>query len=247
MKNTQTLPILVLIFSLFACNSQEVREENFENGNPKLKFQVVENDEGNFIKNGYYKEWYQSGQLRINATYLNGQPNDSWVENFENGNKMEEGKYVNGKKEGLWTIWHENGQMSKKTNYTNGMVDGKENVWYSNGQISEENHYLKGKKHGICTKWLEDGSKIKEETYDYGKNISLVGKWKNNQGFILTYYTDGLVFMTGNNGAQHQLRYTFENDVLSMNGYKHDMVKITKNEYVCISQNGVTYKALKVD
>tara|TARA_Y100000589_G_scaffold216729_1_gene204405 strand:+ start:327 stop:557 length:231 start_codon:yes stop_codon:yes gene_type:complete len=58
-----------------------------------------------FTQTKPYKEYYETGQLKV------------------------EGNLVNGKKTGIWKYYHENGQLWYETPYKNGKRDGI-TIWY---------------------------------------------------------------------------------------------------------------------
>ena len=102
-------------------------------------------------REGTWKQWYESGQLKAEENYVNGVlqgnarhfypdgSNESFLHigsqqnsvfYYRNGNKESEGRILTGYLyEGPWKGWQENGQMAYEGSYVNGQRDGIWN-WY---------------------------------------------------------------------------------------------------------------------
>ncbi|PCR97181.1 hypothetical protein CP336_08715 [Pseudomonas fluorescens] len=78
-------------------------------------------------KQGDFKRWYESGQLK------------------------EHQKYQDDKLQGSSATWHENGEMASSAGYVDGKEHGPIHFWRDNGSLSYECQYLMGKKLEKCT------------------------------------------------------------------------------------------------
>ncbi len=76
------------------------------------------NDE--FVKHGVLREWYPSGQKKLEANYNHGVRNGPWSEWFPTGQKQLEGNYLQGKKHGRWLRWHPDGRKAGEATFENG-------------------------------------------------------------------------------------------------------------------------------
>jgi antitoxin component YwqK of YwqJK toxin-antitoxin module len=66
------------------------------------------------IKNGVWKYFYESGQLKTEITYLDGKPN--FIKTFfDNGLIKYSGQFLNGCKVGLWNYYPESAEIVKLT------------------------------------------------------------------------------------------------------------------------------------
>ena len=74
----KTIYLIITVFLFFSCNSLEIREEKFNNGNPKIKYEVSELEDGSFQKNGFYKEWFEKGQIKITGNYNKNLKDGEW-------------------------------------------------------------------------------------------------------------------------------------------------------------------------
>lgn len=123
---------------------------------PKSEFKQFERNYHKDILNGLYKEWYSNGQLKVEATYKDGQLDGTFKKFYSNGNKRVEGRYAENTRVGVYKEFYKNGKL--KLNYTYSPI---------------------GKFEGKQTRYRMNGFPLSEYTYYEGK---LVGKrfWKNN-------------------------------------------------------------------
>jgi len=75
----------------------------------------------NGLKEGFWRELYENGQLKQEGNYIDGKKKGFFRQWHENGQLQWEGNYVNEKWEGLWRNWNENGQLNTQVNYVNGV------------------------------------------------------------------------------------------------------------------------------
>jgi len=205
-KNVFQIILLITLFGLTGC-SGEKRENFYSNGQIKERGIVKENSNGNFVKDGEWKYWYDNGQLYKKGQYDNGKKVGLWKEWRSDGIKDEEieylndkkhgiykewdsssqleteGSYVNDKKNGLWQEWHSNGKLRRKGEYKVGLKIGSWKEWYSDGSKEEEEFYnQKGNLNGKRTQWYSDGSKSSEENYLNGKEVKNTYIWSKHNG-----------------------------------------------------------------
>ncbi len=89
-------------------------------------------------KQGDFKRWYESGQLK------------------------EHQKYQDDKLQGSSVTWHENGEMASSADYVDGKEHGPIRFWRDNGSLSYECQYLMGKKLEKCAYISANEDKSKE-------------------------------------------------------------------------------------
>ncbi len=71
--------LFFLIVVMIGCNSRELRGEYYPNTKQLYKqVEMIEDNSGSFIKDGKYKQWYESGQIKIAGTYSNNKKNGNW-------------------------------------------------------------------------------------------------------------------------------------------------------------------------
>jgi len=95
-------------------------------------------------KQGEYKEYFSTGQLRIKEHYQNG------------------------KLEGLYERFYKNGQVEFRVTYKNGERDGEFKRWFKNGLL-EDFHFLKqGERDGLWKRFNKNGKLIRKCYYKNG-------------------------------------------------------------------------------
>lgn len=214
--------IIAISVLLISCNKREIREvKDPISGQVLEQFQVKENKEGSFLKDGFYKSWYNNGQIECNGNYSVNKKTGLWnywyssgqikseysfkedslngdfKKWYENAQLKIEGKYDFGNLIGEWTSYHDNGQVSAKEYYTNDLREGHFTTWYSNGQKESEGDFLKNEMEGTWTFWDQDGVLNKQAVYKHGKNIILVGgKWVDKDKDEWQFFEDGSYILT---------------------------------------------------
>ena len=79
---------------------------------------------GDIPRDGIYKEYYDSGKIKAEYHYQNGQLNGPAHLYFENGFLREEALYKNGKLHGINKKYYTNGLLAERATYSNGVVVG---------------------------------------------------------------------------------------------------------------------------
>ncbi len=117
-------------------------------------------------KEGNWKDFYFSGELRAEGNYRNNRRSGKWVFYYKNGNKEQEGTYLRGLPDGLWTWYYENGNLLREESYFNGREDGESIEYDINGIIVTKGSYLNGEKEG---EWMyRVGDNYEKGSYDTG-------------------------------------------------------------------------------
>ena len=61
-----------------------------------------------------YREYYDNGKKRLEATYKDSKQDGLTTFWYENGNKYSEGTYIDGRLTGKVTYWYEHGQKREE-------------------------------------------------------------------------------------------------------------------------------------
>ncbi len=83
-------------------------------------------------KYGFYRSWYENGQLEWEGQYANDKKTGTWVHWDSTGRKTEEMTYHVGFKHGLEIEWNPDGTMNKALCYRSDKLHGL-SIWYSPG------------------------------------------------------------------------------------------------------------------
>ncbi len=130
------LVFLPLFLATASCKQREKRETKFENGQTKEQFEVLENKEGSYLKDGKYISYYSNGQ------------------------KSEESSYKDDKLDGDCKRWFENGKLKAEIKLRNGMLEGEYKQYLANGELLVAN-YNKDTLEGNCTGYLNEKLTLK--------------------------------------------------------------------------------------
>ena len=136
------------------------------------------------VKDGYYKEYYKDGKIKVEATYKNGIIEGEYNTFYKTGQLETQVSYRNGgEREGEYKEWYKNGQLIVQTSYRNDEREGEEKKWYENGRMRLKRTYKKGIIYGEVTEWSENGKIIKKLVY-------------NDKGELMSYKKFGKHFLS---------------------------------------------------
>ncbi|HLB53427.1 MAG TPA: hypothetical protein VJK48_06955 [Chlamydiales bacterium] len=151
--------------------------------------------------NGYFREWFSNGQLKIEAIVIGGTaditPNakkdwlfDGLCKVFdEQGNLVATIPYIKGSIEGLSTSYYPSGQIEKEVPYHNSMEEGELLEYYQNGTIRTKQHYMRGQKNGASIGYFSNGTIAWVEEYAEGKILQ--GAYYSFEGDHIAQVRDG--------------------------------------------------------
>jgi len=190
----------------FDTNGTVIRGYVFANG--ILKYDGITDENGK--RQGIWKEFYPTGELKSEGEYLNSKQEGVWKFYFENQKVEIEGKYKNGKKEGAWYWYYPNGELLQEENWKNGKLDGHFFEYNEKGEITVNGEYLEGTEEG---EWIYmQGNAIEKGIYFDGMRTGVwTTKWRENgiliseieyehnlfNGKHVLYHADGKIRETG--------------------------------------------------
>ena len=170
----------------------------------------------NGLRQGLWKEYYPTGELRSKGKYKNskpigewnfyfpdktieitgsynskGQKIGEWIWFYQSGDTMTFANYEDGELEGRYVEYDEEGHPVTEGDYTAGYEEG---VWkYVNGTSIETGKYEGGLREGIWKTWFENGKIASEIQYS---DDLLDGKytlyWENGNIRLTGKYEHGL-------------------------------------------------------
>ena len=139
--------LLVLSISalILSCGPKtEIRETLFTNGQVKEHWQVIRDDDQNYLAHGRYVSWYENGQKLQEETWVDGKLNGQFITWYENGMKKQAGYYVDGLMQGLYREWAPDGIKIVEGLMEAGKQQGKWTYWDENGNIFKQEDYQDG-------------------------------------------------------------------------------------------------------
>lgn len=137
------------------------------------------------IKNGDYEEYYDNGQLKHKAFYINDKVDGSAKYWYKNSQLQKEYYYLKGLRNGTWKGYYESGKIQFIQPFNDkGQYHGTLVWFFENGQKSRESILKNGRNvDGVSVKtWYENGIREEELTYRDGKII--VRKNWDNEGIL---------------------------------------------------------------
>lgn len=136
-------------------------------------------------RQGPWKEFYETGELRSEGSYKNGQREGDWIFYYRDGKEEQRGSYYKGKPEGDWKWTYSNGQTWREETFIDGLEEGLAIEYNDTGKVVSKGNYISGEREG---NWMLDlGDEREEGSYVAGlKN----GMWK-------TYYPTGKLKQEG--------------------------------------------------
>ncbi|MHB8400989.1 MAG: caspase family protein, partial [Bacteroidia bacterium] len=105
------------------------------NAQNKNETKEITNTDGKL--NGVKKEYYTSGKLKSETSWVDNQMNGMRKEYYENGNLKQETPWVGNQINGVQKTYYESGQLHKVTPYTDNVVSGVVKTYDENGILRE--------------------------------------------------------------------------------------------------------------
>ncbi len=194
----------------------------FENG--WMRYEGITDENG--LRQGLWKEYYPTGELRSKGKYKNSKPIGNWQFFFPDQTIEITGEYTNkGEKDGEWFWFYPTGDTMIVAHYEEGDLDGYYVEYDELGVPIVKGNYVAGYEEGH---WLyRNGTAEERGTYDGGKKEGL---WRTSydqdhvateihynqdvrDGKYTAYWENGAIKTLGryDNGLQNGL-WTYYND-----------------------------------
>jgi len=144
------------------------------------------------VKQGFWKEFYSTGELRAEGEYLNGARYKDWKFYHINGELEQKGSYrEGGLEQGTWKWYYDNKQLRRVEQYRKGKEDGDVVEYDRNGKEILVGSYYEGLEDGD---WMVEMGEYKEEG-KYTEGLKQ-GEWKhyyltNDEVSFEGTYTEG--------------------------------------------------------
>ena len=149
----------------------EVIETHWPDGTLQSRREVSKNDQGERIPQGITTQWWESGQKKSEAHFVDGVqhgPQSVW---YQGGEKWSQVTYNHGRPTGVLTAWYPNGNKQQEMHYDdNGAKHGLYTVWYENGERKMELEFVHGRRRGFETQWNSEGVIILEINYGFDES-----------------------------------------------------------------------------
>ncbi|NQU48244.1 MAG: toxin-antitoxin system YwqK family antitoxin [Planctomycetes bacterium] len=130
-------------FLVFQSSDQTQVKVAWEDGTPRLEYEIQQESGKDPVRHGDFKRWFQNGEL------------------------AEKGKYRNGVKSGTWFTYYESGDVKSSGKYNKDNQKGAWKFYYPSKQLKAEGEFVDGHRHGRWQEWLEDGTENPLLSGDY--------------------------------------------------------------------------------
>lgn len=162
-------------------------------------------------KNGVYKEYYTSGSIKSETSYIDGKKDGEEIIYDTNGRIKEKREYKYGVRDGKWSKFYANGLLKEEVSYRENKPVGEHILKYENGNTKAVGIYVNGVLNGNYTTFAVNGDKKSEinfvngrkegvEKIYFGKNLQYEITYENGRknGVYVKYYQDGNIEVKGN-------------------------------------------------
>ncbi|MEI6765579.1 MAG: hypothetical protein WCM76_08050 [Bacteroidota bacterium] len=176
----------------YAQDGQILKSYIFKNG--VIVGEGIVDEQG--LKQGKWKEFYDSGEQMSAGTYKDGKKQGEWLYYFKDGKQEQKGTYnAAGKIDGIWRWYFESGNLRKEEAFSDGLPDGPMKELSDSGSIIISGNFVDGEEDG---EWIyKVGDDTENGSYVNGKRDGL---WKQYSSGIL--YFDGS-YVDGNANGDH--------------------------------------------
>lgn len=124
-------------------------------------------------KQGDWREFYETGELRSRGKYKDNRREGLWVFYYLDGKVEQEGNYRIGRPDGDWKWYYKNAQTWREEVFYEGLEEGLAIEYSDSGTVVAKGEYLTGEREGL---WLIDvGNHREEGEYRLGQRN---GVWK---------------------------------------------------------------------
>lgn len=152
------------------------RIERWPSGATKVQWRIITVD-GREVPDGAWREWYETGEEKVQGQYAAGKRVGSWRGWHANRQLAYEGAYVDDRQTGAWIEWHPNGRKASEGEYVEGQKHGEWRTWHAAGGLESTARFEHGRPVGEAISWFEDGRVRSSGEYKDGQKV---GRWVVN-------------------------------------------------------------------
>lgn len=124
------------------------------------------------IDDGFYKEYLESGELKVESNYVDGWLSGTWKQFYDSGGLQWTVDYKNDYRDGDYQSYYANGQLKLEGKMRKNKKHGAEKRYLENGQLVWSGNYKEDKFHKSWTQYDVFGKVIEELKFDNGKALN---------------------------------------------------------------------------
>lgn len=194
---------------------REVIVQRYSDGKPQIEREVIQDENGNFVNDGYWRVFSQEGERNIIAQgqYQRGKMEGIWMRKHAKDSSglfrtrpftMFDGPFTSiatfkdNKLDGLWTLQDHNNQKMFEVPYRQGQRHGTASWWYPSQTKMREVTFVDGLIHGRLREWDEEKKLVRDEEYVEGQRvIRNVTYYRPQQMEMENYFLEGKLEVDG--------------------------------------------------
>lgn len=194
---------------------KQVNKDEFANGKLHFEREIAKYSDDSFVADGFYREFYPSGEKFIEGQYKSGHPEGTWTYYHENGEVQRKVNYKKGlpdgswevhnadgdvvatrgfkggKRDGTWVIYDETGKRPLREEvYADGKADGVWKIWFPSGQLKTEATMKEGNRDGAYREWDDKGNQRADLNFAEGKLEGTATLWGAQGQKVVQHYKD---------------------------------------------------------
>lgn len=165
----------------------EVIRERFPNRTIKIEREVTQDQEGNYVNHGSWKQWDERGNLIAEGRYDMGARTGRWTKWHNRDSSdlfatvpfsqarppfISQATFDSDLLHGDWTIYDVNQQRLSRITFRNGLRHGPATLWLPTGQIIRQMTYVNGELDGDVFEAGKDGKLVKTATFQNGRRFA---------------------------------------------------------------------------
>lgn len=121
MRRVAAVIMLGLVVGIIGgCGGGKVWVEKYDNGKTKVEYQYYTDDSGGRVYDGYYREYFEGGNAKIEDHFEDGERDGKRIEYYENGKVRVEETFKGGKRVGKRIEYNEDGKVEFERTFING-------------------------------------------------------------------------------------------------------------------------------
>ena len=166
----------------------EVIQERYPGGELKVRREVTQDAQDNFILHGEWKMWDEAGNLIGAGEYRNNHREGQWFRIHSAKDAplfstmpysefsapfRSEATFKDGKLDGKWAITDSEGRVVSEAEYANGVLNGASKWHYVSGSLMKEASYENGLLNGLVRTYDANSTLIEEEKFEEGHKIAM--------------------------------------------------------------------------
>lgn len=160
---------LSLLLLLASCDEHKVKV--VEGSRVRTEYQVLEDENGIEINDGYYNEYFLSGEMASTGTYVMGKKDGEWKTFAKSGSLIGIVSYKNDTLHGRCAQMDEDGRIIMEKFCKNGVLDSLYTLSLQPGLVTMQGYYENGEKDGVWKFCCKNDTCLFEITYNKGEIV----------------------------------------------------------------------------